>query len=48
MATREDVIVDFAPEPRIAVVESPSLEFTIQDIVDTLRKREDTFQGQAY
>ena len=47
MATRDDVIVDYAPIVRIAVVEAPSQEFIIQDIVDTLRKREDTFQGQA-
>ena len=47
MATREDVIVDFEPSPRIAIVDSPSVEFVVQDIVDTLRKREDTFRGQT-
>lgn len=47
MTTRSDVIVDFAPATRIAVVEAPSTEFVIQDIVDTLRKREDTFTGQS-
>ena len=47
MATRDDVIVDFEPSPRIAIVDSPSVEFVVQDIVDTLRKREDTFRGQA-
>jgi len=47
MATRDDVIVDYAPIVRIAVVDAPSQEFIIQDIVDTLRKREDTFQGQS-
>ena len=47
MATREDVILDFEPSPRIAIVDSPSVEFVVQDIVDTLRKREDTFRGQT-
>ena len=47
MATREDVVLDFEPSPRIAIVDSPSVEFVVQDIVDTLRKREDTFRGQT-
>ena len=47
MATRDDVVLDYAPTVRIAVVEAPSQEFVIQDVVDTLRKREDTFQGQT-
>ena len=47
MATRDDVVVDFEPSPRIAIVDSPSVEFVVQDIVDTLRKREDAFRGQS-
>lgn len=47
MATREDVVVDFEPSPRIAIVDAPSVEFVVQDIVDTLRKREDTFRGMS-
>ena len=47
MATRDDVVVDFEPSPRIAIVDAPSVEFVVQDIVDTLRKREDTFRGQS-
>ena len=47
MATRPDVVVDFEPSPRIAIVDAPSVEFVVQDIVDTLRKRDDAFRGQS-
>lgn len=43
MTTRNDVTVDFDESPRIAEVASPSTEFIMQDIVDTLRKIEDQF-----
>lgn len=47
MATRSDVIVDFPLSPRIAEVLTPSVEMTMQDLVDTLRKREDAFRGMS-
>lgn len=45
MTIRSDVDLDFAPSPRIAVVQTPSVEFVAQDIVDTLRTKEETFRG---
>jgi hypothetical protein len=39
--------MDFSPSPRIARVNAPSVEFVAQDVVDTLRKQEDTFRGQT-
>ncbi len=47
MATRTDVNVDFIPSPRIAEVGAPSTEFIAQDIVDTLRIREESWRGQS-
>lgn len=43
MTTRNDVNVDFNPSPRIAEVEAPSTNLTMQDTVDTLRIREEGF-----
>lgn len=45
MTTRTDVTVDFDPSPRVAEIASPSTTLNMQDIVDTLRKQEDTFAG---
>jgi len=47
MATRDDVKQDFIPSPRVSVVDFPSVEFVVQDIVDTLRIREESFRGQS-
>lgn len=47
MVTREDVTVDYTDSPRIVEVASPSVEFVAQDIVDTLRKKEDSFTGMT-
>ncbi len=43
MTTRTDVIVDYGASPRIAEVAAPSIEMSMQDWVDTLRKDEDAF-----
>jgi hypothetical protein len=49
MAVREDVITNFSAEPeRVAEVAAPSTEFTAQDIVDTLRVQEASFQGISH
>jgi hypothetical protein len=48
MTTRTDVRVDFLESPRIIQVDSPSTEMTMQDLVDTTRKLEDTFSGMAH
>lgn len=47
MTTRSDVVVEFPLSPRIAEVLDPSTEMTMQDLVDTLRKREDAFRGMS-
>lgn len=43
MTTRDDVTVTYTTSPRIAEVDAPSIEITMQDLVDTLRKDEDAF-----
>jgi len=48
MTTRTDVIVDYLDSPRVVEVAAPSTEMTMQDLVDTLRKIEDSFQGMSY
>ncbi|MCK5431995.1 MAG: hypothetical protein KAJ03_04585, partial [Gammaproteobacteria bacterium] len=48
MTDRTDVALDFSTSPRIAEVQSPSVEFIAQDIVDTLRGDEFSFQGASY
>lgn len=48
MTTRSDVDVEFNTSPRIAEVASPSVEITMQDLVDTLRKQEDSFVGMSF
>lgn len=49
MATRKDINVDFNTSPRIIEVEEPSVEVTMQDLVDTLRIAEEGFtKGLAF
>ena len=48
MATRTDIDVEFLSSPRVLEVRSPSTEFVMQDVVDTARKQEDSFQGMAF
>lgn len=48
MTTRTDVVVDFNPSPRVAVVAEPSTEFLAQDVVDTLRVAESSFAGMSF
>ena len=49
MATRTDIGVDFQPSPRIIEVADPSVEVTMQDLVDTLRITEQEFtKGLAF
>jgi len=45
MAVRSDVTVDWQSSPRIITIGSPSVEITIQDLVDTSRELEDDFDG---
>lgn len=40
MTVRDDITVNFAQSPRIIVVETPSTSLNMQDLVDTLRERE--------
>lgn len=40
MAFRADIHVEWSRSPRIVVVEAPSVELTMQDLVDTLRTLE--------
>ncbi len=47
MTSRTDVAVDFGPSPRIALVDAPSVTFNAQDIVDTLRVAESSFDGMS-
>jgi hypothetical protein len=48
MTARSDVNVDFTTSPRIIEVEAPSTELILQDLVDTLRDREDAFNGLSF
>lgn len=48
MTTRDDVVVEFNSSPRVAEVQAPSTEIIMQDLVDTLRKQEDTFEGMSF
>ena len=48
MTTRTDVLQDFEEDPRISTVEAPSVEYLMQDVVDTTRKAEDSFQGMSF
>lgn len=49
MTTREDLTVTYTTSPRVAVVDAPSTEIIMQDLVDTLRKDEDAFtKGLAF
>jgi hypothetical protein len=47
MATREDVFVRWELSPRMMVIEAPSLEMNQQDLVDTIRKQEDSWRGMS-
>ena len=47
MTERTDVDVDYSQFPRIIEVASPSTEIIVQDIVDTLRLSEASFQGMS-
>lgn len=48
MTTRTDVTVEYNTDPRVAEVADPSTEINMQDLVDTLRKQEDTFEGMSF
>lgn len=48
MAIRSDVQVNWWTSPRIITVLAPSLEITIQDLVDTCRWLEEQFPNMAY
>lgn len=40
MTVRTDVLIDWAVSPRLITVEAPSVNITVQDLVDTLRSLE--------
>lgn len=48
MAFRSDIAIDWSTSPRIITVLSPSVELTIQDLVDTVRDLEDELPNMAY
>ena len=48
MVTRTDVAIDFNESPRLAEVAAPSDEYNAQDVVDTTRVTEATFQGLSH
>jgi len=48
MTTRIDIDVEYNSSPRIIEVDSPSVEMNMQDLVDTLRKQEDSFEGMSF
>lgn len=48
MTTRTDVVPDYYDSPRVLEVAAPSTEMTMQDLVDTVRKLEDSFQGMGF
>ncbi len=48
MAIRSDISIDWISSPRIITVASPSVELTMQDLLDTLRAREDDIENMGY
>jgi hypothetical protein len=48
MAIRYDVSIDWVSSPRLLTVAAPSVEISIQEIVDTCRYLEDTTPGENY
>ncbi len=48
MAFRSDIVVDYIVSPRVITVLSPSVELTIQDLIDTVRILEEMFIGLSY
>ncbi len=48
MATRSDIFVRWTLTPRIIEIEAPSVELTLQDLVDTVRVLEEQFVGMSY
>jgi hypothetical protein len=48
MAIRNDVTITWYTSPRILTVASPSVEISIQEIVDTCRNFEDVTPGEVY
>lgn len=47
MTTRTDVTVTWEASPRMIIVASPSVDISMQDLVDTVRKLEDTVRGMS-
>jgi hypothetical protein len=48
VTTRNDIEIEYNTSPRVAEVAEPSVEVTMQDLVDTIRKQEDSFQGMSF
>lgn len=48
MTIRDDVVIDFSQSPRVAIVADPSTEYVMQDVVDTERGIEASFQGISF
>ena len=47
MTIRTDVTIDYSQSPRVAIVAAPSTEYVMQDLVDTERNIESSFQGMS-
>jgi hypothetical protein len=48
MTIRTDFSVDYLVSPRIITIAAPSLELTIQDLIDTIRDIEDNITSMGY
>lgn len=48
MASRDDLLVEYNSDPRVVEIAEPSAEIIMQDLVDTLRDAEYSFQGMTF
>ena len=48
MASRNDLTFEYASSPRVAEIASPSVEIIMQDLVDTFRDAEYSWQGLSF
>jgi len=48
MASRNDLDITYNDDPRVAEVQAPSAEIIMQDLVDTLRDAEYSWQGNTF
>jgi hypothetical protein len=48
VTVRTDLEIQYYRDPRILLVDEPSTEITVQDLVDTIRVAESSFTGMSY